>query len=324
LKGELKMKKYFYVFILSIFFLGVRNSGVYAYPDKPIKLIIGYEAGSATDLVGRTFFQLMEKELGQPFMIVNKPGAASALALWELLEAKPDGYTLGMSCSVNVLKILGQLPKTHHDFDVIGIGSLTGSVLAVPAKSPFKTIKELIDFAKANPGKLRMSTTSKGAVFWIQSRYFERLTGTKFNLISNPGGASFIATQLGGGHADAGFAAYRPLQGQIKAGNIRALGVTTEKRVPAFPDLPTLKEQGVNMVMMAWGAALAPKGLPSDIYKKLTSAHAKVAGSKAWQDFCKATASVESPEYTGEGAVKFLDQDAEMQKPILEEINAVK
>ncbi|MEW6184606.1 MAG: tripartite tricarboxylate transporter substrate binding protein [Thermodesulfobacteriota bacterium] len=318
------MKKFIFVLILTVFCFGLSQTGVWAYPEKPIKLIIGYEAGSATDLIGRTFFKLMEKELGQPFMIVNKPGAASALALRELLDAKADGYTLGMSCSVNVLKIMGQLPKTHHDFDVIGIPLLTGSVLAVPAKSPFQSTKELVDYARSNPEKLRLSTTSKGAVFWIHSRYFERLTGAKFNLISNPGGASFIATQLGGAHADLGFAAYRPLQGQIKAGNIRLLGVTTEKRVAAFPDLPTLKEQGYNMIVSGWASILAPKGLPPDIYKKLVAAHAKLVGITEWQDFCNATGSVGYPEYTGEGAIKFMDQDAEIQKPILEEIGAVK
>ena len=166
------MKRLFFVFILSVFFSGLLISGASAYPDKPIKVIIGYEAGSATDLIGRTFLQLMEKELGQPFMIINKPGAASALAMRELLDAKSDGYTLGMSCSVNVLKILGHLPKTHHDFDIIGIPLLTGSVLAVPSNSPFKSTKELVEQAKANPGKLRMSTTSKGAVFWIHCQVF--------------------------------------------------------------------------------------------------------------------------------------------------------
>jgi tripartite-type tricarboxylate transporter receptor subunit TctC len=316
------MKKLLIGFILGLVCFGLSSRGYSSYPDKPIKVIIGYEAGSATDLIGRTFLQYVEKELGQPFMIVNKPGAASALAMMELLDSKPDGYTLGMSCSVNILKMLGHLPKTHRDFDVIGIPLFTGSILAVPTKSPFQSVKELVEYAKANPGKLRMSTTSKGAVFWIHSRYFERLTGAKFNLIINPGGASFIATQLGGGHADVGFAAYTPIQGQIKAGNIRILGVTTGKRVPGF-EWPTLKEQGYNMEVMGWASLLAPKGLPSDIYKKLLSAHAKVVGLKGWQDFCKATGSVAYPEYTGEGAIKYMDQDAELQRPILEEIGAV-
>lgn len=317
------MKRMLLIFAISVFFFGILFGEVSAYPDKPIKVIICYEAGSATDLIGRTFFQNMEKELGQPFMIVNKPGAASALGLRELLEAKPDGYTLGMSCSVNVLKILGHLPYTHRDFDVIGIPLLTGSILAVPSKSPFQSTKALVEHAKANPGKVRMSTTSKGAVFWIHARYFERLTGAKFNMIINPGGASFIATQLGGGHADVGFAAYKPLQSQIEAGNIRILGVTTEKRVQGFPNWPTLKEQGYDMVVTGWAGIVAPKGLPSDVYRKLVSIHAKVAGSKGWQDYCTATGTMAYPEYAGEEAVKFLDQDAEIQRPILEEIGAV-
>ena len=308
-----------------LFLLGIGSGeGSAAYPDKPIKSLICYEAGSATDIGGRQFYKYLEKELGQPIMVVNKPGAASALGLREIYDSKPDGYTIGMSCSINVLKIQGLLPYTHHDFHVSSVASLTWSALAVPAKSPFKTIKELVDYAKANPGKLRWSTTSKGAVYWIQSRYFERVTGTKFNLIANPGGASYIATQLGGGHADVGIAAFRPLQGQIEAKNIRILGITTQKRVPGFENLPTLKEQGYDIVLSSWAAGVAPKGLPPEVSQKLIAATKKVAESKEWRDYCVMAGSMATPEYVGEGVMKFLDQDAEIQRPILEEIGVVK
>jgi len=292
----------------------------YAYPTKPIKAIIGYEAGSSTDIAGRTFLQVAEKELGQPIMIVNKPGAASSLALRELVGSKPDGYTIGLSCSVNVLKIQGLFPQTHRDFDAPAVPSLTWSVLAVPAKSPFKTTKELVEYARANPGKLTMSTTTKGAVYWIQASYFERIAGVKLKLISNPGGASYVATQLGGGHADMGIASYKALQSQIDAGNVRILGITTARRVEGFVTLPTLKEQGYDMVLTSWAAYVAPKGLPAEISKKLLSTYVKVASSKEWKDWCATRGSIPTPEYVGEGAVKFLDQDAEMQKPILEAI----
>jgi len=311
--------------VVAAFLFGVLIPEVFAFPDKPLKAIIGYEAGSATDIGARDFFQpLLEKEMGQPIMIVNKPGAASALAMRELYDSKPDGYTIGLSCSINVLKIQGHLPYTHRDFDVLAVPSLTWSVLAVPGKSPFKSTKDLIEFAKANPGKLRMSTTTRGAVFWIQARYFERLTGTKFNLIVNPGGASYVATQLGGGHADVGIASYRPLKSQIDAGNIRILGITMAQRVPGFTQYPTLKEQGIEMVITAWSAHLAPKGLPADVYKKWLTAYAKVAASKEWEERSLKSASNASPECVGEEAVKFLDKDAEIQRPILEEIGTGK
>jgi len=309
------------IFILLSLWSG---EGSAAYPDKPIKSLICYEPGSATDIMGRAFYKHLEKELGQPIMVVNKPGAASALGLREIYDSKPDGYTIGLSCSVNVLKTMGLLPYTHHDFSVLSVASLTWSALVVSAKTPYKNVKELVDDAKANPGKLRWSTTSKGAVFWIQSRYFERLTGTKFNLIANPGGASYIATQLGGGHADVGIASYRPLQSQVEAKNIRVLGITTEARVPGFENLPTLKEQGYNIVLSAWAAGVAPKGLPPEVYQKIISTTRKVAESKEWRDYCVATGSVASPEYVGEAAAKFLDRDAEIQRPILEEIGVTK
>jgi len=318
------MKKVIFSLVL-ILFLGIESGQSSAdYPDKPIKSLICYEAGSATDIGGRQFYKYLEKELGQPIMVVNKPGAASALGLREIYNSKPDGYTIGMSCSVNVLKIMGLLPYDHHDFHVTSLASLTWSALVVSAKSPFKTVKELVDYAKANPGKLRWSTTSKGAVYWIQSRYFERVTGTQYNLIANPGGASYVATQVGGGHADVGIAAYRPLQGQIEAKNIRILGITTEKRVPGFENLPTLKEQGYNIVLSAWAAGVAPKGLPPEVSQKLILAAKKVAESKEWRDYCVMAGSMATPEYVGEGVMKFLDQDAEIQRPILEEIGAAK
>jgi tripartite-type tricarboxylate transporter receptor subunit TctC len=218
----------------------------------------------------------------------------------------------------------GLLPYTHRDFDVLAVPGLTWSVLAVPAKSPFKTVKELVDYAKANPGKLRFSTTTKGAVYWIQAKIFERSTGTKFNLIVNPGGAGYVATQLGGGHADVGIAAYKPLMSQVDAGNIRVLGTMTNQRVPGFTHLPTLKEQGFDLVLAGWSAHVAPKGHSPEVLKKLLAFHAKVAASKDWADWCATAGTIASPECVGKEAIRFLDKDGELQRPILEELGAAK
>jgi len=316
------MKGYLLEILLTVLLLGVYGEAAAAYPDKPIKVIIGYEPGSATDISARSFLPLVEKELGQPTLIINKPGAASALALREIYDSKPDGYTMGISCSVNVLKIQGLLPYTHHDFDILTVPYLTWCVVGVPSKGPYKTAKELVDYAKANPEKLRMSTTAKGALYWIQVKYFEQVTGTKFKIITNPGGGSFIATQIGGNHADVGLASYKVFESQINAGNVRVLGITTGKRVSGFPNLPTLKEQGYDMVIDAWGCYVAPKGLPPDIHKKLLSAFSAAAASKEWRHWCTSKATIAAPEYVGEEAVKFLDRDAEKVRPIL--LEAVK
>ncbi len=303
--------------LLTVLLLASYGETGAAYPDKPVKVIIGYEPGSATDISARSFLPLVEKELGQPTLIINKPGAASALALREIYESRPDGYTLGISCSVNVLKIQGLLPYTHHDFDILTVPYLTWCVVGVPSKGPFKMAKELVDYAKANPEKLRMSTTAKGALYWIQVKYFEQVTGTKFKIITNPGGGSFIAIQIGGNHADVGLASYKVFESQINAGNVRVLGITTAKRVSGFPNLPTLREQGYDMVMDAWGCYVAPKGLPPEISKKLLSAFSSAAASKEWRNWCTSKATIAAPEYVGEEAVKFLDRDADKVRPIL-------
>lgn len=317
------MKRLLGIF-LAVFLVGAYGDAYAAYPEKPIKVIIGYEAGSSADIVARALLPLVEKELGQPTMILNKPGAASALAMRELYDSKPDGYTIGISSSVNVLKIQGVLPYTHHDYDVLAVPSMVWCVLAVSAKTPFKTTKELVEYAKANPGKLRMSTTAKGATYWFFANSFEKSVGAKFNIITNPGGATYIATQLGGGHADVGIAGYTALQSQIEAGNIRVLAITAAKRVQGFSNLPTLKEQGYDVEFSSGNFYVAPKGLPPAIYQKLLSAFSKAISSEEWRNWCTSKASMATPEYIGQAAVKLMDEDADMQRPILESLKAAK
>jgi len=289
-----------------------------AYPDKPIKVIIGYEAGSSSDTVARALYPLMEKEMGQTFMLLNKPGGASAIAMREVMDSRPDGYTLGMSFSIHILKIQGLMPFTHRDFSVLSVPAIAGSMLAVPAKSPFQSTKEIIDYAKANPSKLRMSTTQKGGVHWIQVAMFERATGTKYVAIVNPGGAGYVAIQLGGGHADVGFCSMSAIYSQYEGGNVRLLATSGPTRMKGFEKIQTLKEQGVDMISTSGVIILAPKNLPPEVLKRLTSAFAKVTASKEWADWCASRFNVPQPKLVGEEASKFLDQDAEMQRPILE------
>jgi len=158
----------------------------------------------------------------------------------------------------------------------------------------------------------------------VQAKLFERATGVKFITISNPGGATYINTQLGGGHADVGIASYKALQSQIDAANIRVLGVTTSERVPGFTQFPTLKEQGYDLPMLSWTCHIGPKGIPAEVMQKLHSAFRKLAATPEWREWCAAKGSIPSPELVGEEAVKFMDRDAELQRPILEELGIVK
>jgi len=317
------MKKLYFIFLISVILIFYTKE-INSFPIKPIKVIVGYEAGSSTDIAARVIFPILERDLGQPIIIINKPGAASSIAMREVYKEKPDGYTWGVSCSVSVFKLLGLMPLDHNDFSILAIPSLGVAAVAVPAKSPFKSIKELVEYAKENPGKLRCSTTSKGAVHWMQAKNFEQAAGVKFNIIPNPGGASFIATQVGGGHVDLGVASMAALRAQRDAGNLRFLAVMAETRVPGFEEIPTLKENGYNATYVSWQCYLAPKGLPSEIYERLKQAFYRTANSQEYRQWCLKNARIPTPEYIGEKAIKFLDEDREVQKPILEEIGAIK
>jgi tripartite-type tricarboxylate transporter receptor subunit TctC len=316
------MKRFLAITFAVLFFAFLLSEAKAAYPDKPIKVIIGLETGSNVDTVARALSPWMEKELGQPIVILNKPGAASALAMREVMDSKPDGYTLGISSSIHVLKIQGLLPYTHRDFDVLSIPAINGAMLAVPVKSPFQSTKELVDYAKANPGKLRMSTTAKGANHWLQVKMFERATGAKFVVIENPGGGSYIATQLAGGHTDVGIVAFSALFSQYEAGNVRILATTGPGRERGYEKIQTLKEQGYNMVATSCIVILGPKKMPQDIYKMLISAFAKVTGSQEWANWCASRFTMPTPTLVGEEAAKYADQEAEKQRPILESIRS--
>lgn len=295
-----------------------------AYPTKPITALVGYEAGATTDVIARAVFKEVEKELGQPIMVVNKPGAASVQAMIELKSAQPDGYTLGVSASINSLKVQGKLPFDHHDLDMIAVPAQGVSVVAVPANSPFKSAKDLVEYAKANPGKVTLSTTAKGAVNWIQAKLFEKAAGVQFQFIENPGGNNLIAQQLAGGHVHAGFALIPGLKGQFDAGNIRFIGIMADQRVPGYENVPTLKELGYNALHTATIHVVAPKGLPKHVLDKLTSAFQKAAATEEFKQWVKDKAFIATPHLVGAEAVKFLDEDLQIQLPLLESIGALK
>jgi len=318
------MKRMMIVFLGTLFVAALYGEVSAAYPDKPIKAIIGQEAGANTDISARAVFQLLEKELGQPIMVINKPGAGGALGMRELYAAKPDGYTIGVDANLNVLKLQGLLPVDHHDFDVLAIPSVGASAVAVPQKSPFKTIKELVEYAKKNPEKLKFSSVAKGGANYTMAKYFEQVAGVRFTIINNPGGASFIATQVGGGHTDLGIAGTAVLKIMKDAGNLRFLGTLSEERVPGFEDIPTLKENGINVVYLTWHVYVAPKGIPKEAVQRLTSALAKVAITPEYKQWCIQQGRIPTPQYLGEAAVKFLDQNLEIQLPILEELGMTK
>ncbi len=249
------------------------------YPDKPIKVVVPYSPGGSTDAVGRTIARVAEKYLGQPFVIENKPGAGGMLGLNAVVEAKPDGYTIGITNSGLVTQSL--YGNNKHDYptalDALGQVGEIPFVFAVGAGAPWNTLKELVDFAKVNPKKIKYGITGVGNTAHIGPKYLELETKIEMAPVNFDGGAPMLAALLGG-HIDA--AANNPvdLREHLKAKRVRVLAIFGKERLDYdwIKDAPTAREAGYDIVMTLWQGVGGPKGMPADVKSKLAEGIGKI------------------------------------------------
>ena len=245
------------------------------FPTKEVQIIIPWAAGGATDLIFRALAATTGKYLGKVVVVVNRPGGAGAVGYTEASQAKPDGYTL--VSAITPLTILPHQVKTvftHKSFEpVINVVRDPGMFL-VRSDAPWKSLKEFLDYAKKNPDMITVGNSGAGGGVHLIALAFEKAAGVKFNHIPFAGGGPSV-TGLLGGHINA--VTVSPPEGieHVKAGKLKIIALFAEKRFELFPDVPTVKEQGVDFVMGQWRGLAAPKGTPPDVIKKLHDAFKK-------------------------------------------------
>ena len=247
------------------------------YPSKPIRIIIGYSAGGGNDIIVRVMTPEMSKSLGQPVIVENKPGAQSIIAAEYSAKQPADGYTIFMGPSGPMTINPATYSKLPYDpikdFAPVSMISTFPLIAVVSANGP-KTMKELIDYAKANPGKVNYS--SSAGIFQISTELFKQRTGTDFVMIPYKGSGESVQAVIGG-QVTLTLVDPPPASGPIKAGTVRALAVTAAKRHPGFPDVPTMAEAGVpNMEVPVWTAFFVPAKTPSTIVSRLQKEVARV------------------------------------------------
>ena len=235
------------------------------------RIIVGFAPGGSNDLIARVVGQKLTERLGQPFIIENKAGAGGAIASDMVARAAPDGLTLMMAPSGAMVINPAVYSKLPYDpltsYELISNIALYHLVLSVSAKQPFKSVKELVDWAKANPDKANYASTS--AVFQLTSELFNMKTGAKFQHIPFKSGAELVTAVITG-QTTMTFADAGPAMPQFKAGTLRPLASTGATRLPEIPDVPTLAEVGIDGVVVEGFIGLAaPKGTPAPIVKKL-------------------------------------------------------
>ena len=258
------------------------------YPTKPITLVVSQAAGSATDIMARVLGQKLGEALGGSVIIDNKPGAGGLLGTEQVAKAPADGYTL-MIASVSTHGVNPVLYKTKKydaikDFTAIGMTAITANVIAVPPNSPYKTLKDMLADAKTKPGKLSYGSSGNGSSQHLASEYLKSEAGGLFMLHVPYRGATPGLTALMSSEIDWMMPAVPSSMQFVKNGKIRALAVTSAKRQPELPDVPTVAETIPGFEVNTWYGLVGPAGLPPAIVKRLNEGIAKALNDKATRE----------------------------------------
>jgi tripartite-type tricarboxylate transporter receptor subunit TctC len=259
--------------------LGVSTSFA-AYPERPVKLVVPWAAGGDTDNIFRPFAPLMQKQVGQPIVIANVGGASGTKGAKEVKDSPADGYTLyAVHDYIHSTYYAGVADVKYTDFEPICLISSTASVLTASPKTPWKNWQELLADAKARPGQITVGATLASTSHFFPAM-IEKAAGIKFKYVSYEGLAPRMNAILGG-HIDLTDSNLTQ-KGKVEAGQLRFVAIATEKRSPEMPNVPTLKELGVNVVFDVNRGLMAPKGTPGDVIAKLESACAAAAKEPAF------------------------------------------
>jgi len=246
------------------------------YPQRPVTVVVPFPPGGASDSTARLMSPKASETLGQPVVIDNRPGANGGTGATHVKTSPADGYTLLVG-SIGVFAInpalypaLSYSPKS--DFDLITVAVRTPNVLVANPNFPANSVKELVEYLKKNPDKVTFASSGVGSSDHLTAALFWQKTGTTGIHVPYKGGGPAIGDLIAG-HADVSFQNLGAVANQIKAGKLKALGVTAAARNPVLPDVPTLKEAGVDGIdVYSWQAAAAPKGLPADVKAKVVDA----------------------------------------------------
>jgi tripartite-type tricarboxylate transporter receptor subunit TctC len=260
---------------LLIAVLGASTSAVADdYPARPIKWVVGYPAGGTTDILARLIGQWLSEHLGAQIIIENRPGAGNNIGTEAVINAPPDGYTVLLVNPANGINA-SLYRKLNFDFirDIAPVAGLTRvpNVMEVNPAVPAKTVQEFIDYAKANPGKINWASSGNGTSVHLSGEMFKMMTGVDLLHVPYRGAAPAL-TDLISGQVQVMFDNMPSSIEHIRAGKLRALGVTTSKRSPALPDVPTVADTVPGYEASAWFGMGAPKGTPPEVVNKLNKA----------------------------------------------------
>ena len=266
------------------------------YPERPVTMLVGLAAGGGNDLIARTLAEALKMYFPQPVSVVNKTGGGASIAAADVAQAKPDGYTLlvAYAPAITVLPHINpNLPyKGPGNFQMISGGAIAPILLASRNNAPWKTLPEMIDYARKNPGKVRLGHAGIGSLGHLCAEDLMQAARVEITLVPFTGAATAITAALGG-HVDLVHSNPTPLLGHLRAGTIKNLAVFEDKRVGDYPNVPTVRELGYEVGTHNTNCFVAgPKGLPKEVVQTLSNACNKALKSETFQKFARENALI--------------------------------
>jgi putative tricarboxylic transport membrane protein len=296
------------------------------FPEKPIEFTVPFAAGGGSDIMARTIAAIMEKEkiLPQPLVVVNRPGASGVLGYMHVGQKTGDPYVITTATSSFIIQpLLGKMKLDYREYTLVAGLALDEFVLVVPGNSPHKTVRDLIEGARRSPKNVKVGGTSAPSIDSIITHLVEKATGVQFNFIAFKSGGE-VMTNLLGNHIDVASANPGEALAQIQAKKARVLAAASSKRLASMPDVPTLRESGIDVVVTQWRGVAAPKDIPKDAENVLVSAFKRLSDSKSWQENYLKENNL-TPQYMApEEFRRYLDSDAQQTRQVLTEMGLIK
>ena len=297
------------------------------YPSRPIKVLVPYAPGGAVDIVTRIVTEQMRQNLGQAFVVENKPGANGILAIQDMARARPDGYTIMFgNNNANVITPILYSKKFTIDYDrdvipVARVADVPAFLIATKQDFPPTNFAEFVAYAKQSPGKLRFGSVGVGSFPQFDMEVLSRRLGIEMIHLPNKNGATGMLNDLIRGDAHVSFLNLATSGPMVRAGQLRPLAVVTEQRLPEYPDVPTLAELGFPTVgTLQWLAVFAPGGVPKDIIETLHKAAVEAATAPAVVDKLKLQVMRPAPSKSTAEAKTWLASEMDLWRKIVAEV----